>query len=115
MVLGRTMFVVSDGTRAGEDIDPDVLLAKVDSMHKDMLEDMIENMDITDRVFWGKYYEQCFTGETAVQFLLENKYAVDAQDAVYLGVYLMNRGVLRHVCNEHEFQNARLFYRFVQK
>lgn len=109
------MFVLTDGTKADRNLNPEMLLDRVDPMHRDMLQDMLENMNITDKEHWGKFYEQCFTGQTAVQFLLDNKYAVDTADAIYLGNYLIDKGVLSHVCGEHDLEDKDLFYRFVQR
>ena len=71
-------------------------------------------VDLSDRKygFPAKTYKNCFTGEEAVEKLIEKGMATDEQDAVRLGNLILQAGIFHHVQRAHAFKNEYLFYRF---
>jgi hypothetical protein len=66
---------------------------------------------ISDRRHLLRLYPRCFVGSEAVDWLVENE-RVSRAEAERIGRRLMERGLVRHVLDEHPFRDARLFYRF---
>lgn len=60
-------------------------------------------------------YPNCFVGEDAVSFMVEQGICDSAEEAVALGNQMLDEGLLHHVCYEHPFLNERKFYRLVFK
>lgn len=77
-----------------------------------LAEEMRRGVSIKDRMYHLQMYTSCFVGEQAVHWLVEQGHAIDAEEAVELGNRMLLMGLLHHVCHEHLFQNAYLFYRF---
>lgn len=65
------------------------------------------------RLYRLKIYKQCFVGEEAVKWMVDNGVAEGVPEAVQLGNQLMRQGLLQHVTAEHAFENKFLYYRFV--
>ena len=59
-------------------------------------------------------FENCFVGSDAVEWLMANSPANDANSAVLLGQKMMDRGLFHHILREQEFANAHYFYRFTR-
>ena len=70
-------------------------------------------IDIKDRKYHLKMYEQCFTGRMFVDWLLKNNHCENAEEAVALGNDMIKANLLMHVCRDHQFKNEDLFFRFV--
>jgi Domain found in Dishevelled, Egl-10, and Pleckstrin (DEP) len=66
---------------------------------------------VKDRFHNAQTYEQCFVGAEAVTWIT-SALDVNADEALQLGQYLLELGLIRHVANEHRFKNAELFYTF---
>ena len=47
-----------------------------------------------------------------VNWLLENGYGENTDEAVEIGNYLMTQDVFHHVCRDHPLKNKKLFYIF---
>ena len=77
-----------------------------------LAEEMRRGVSIKDRMYHLQLYKSCFVGEQAVHWLVEQGHAADAEEAVEIGNRMLLMGLLHHVCHEHLFQNAYLFYRF---
>jgi sensor c-di-GMP phosphodiesterase-like protein len=67
-------------------------------------------LDIRDRMFRLRTYSQCFVGREAVDWLVQ-QHRVSRADAVRMGQHLSALGLLSHVLDEHDFEDAELFYR----
>ena len=70
---------------------------------------------LADRTYHMRKYRQCFVGSEAVDWILENaeRCGGERRAAVALGNRLLQFGHIRHVTEEHEFEDAPLFYEFV--
>ena len=81
---------------------------------QDLTRRLRKRLDIRDRRYGipPRTYAKCFVGSDAVQVLIDENIAADAEDAVRFGNLLLDAGVFHHVLKEHAFKNERLFYRF---
>lgn len=68
-------------------------------------------VEVTDRRHLLKLHPRCFVGCEAVDWLVRSE-GIAREQAVRLGRRLAARGELRHVLDEHPFEDGRLFYRF---
>lgn len=66
-------------------------------------------LDIRDRMYRLRTYPQCFVGREAVDWMVQH-YRVSRDDAVRMGQRLSALGLLSHVLQEHDFEDAELFY-----
>jgi hypothetical protein len=73
-----------------------------------------ENIKRRDHTFRLKTYKDTFTGKEAVDLLLAAGITNSRQDAVLLGRAMMVEygGLFNHVCDDHEFEDSDLFYKF---
>ncbi len=67
-------------------------------------------LDIHDRVFHLRTYRDCFVGNEAVDWIAQHQ-EVSREQAVIIGQRLLALGHIRHVADEHDFEDAFLFYR----
>ena len=66
---------------------------------------------ISDRRHRLTTYPRCFVGREAVDWIARNE-GLSRADAIEAGRKLVLRGLVRHVLDEHGFEDAVLFYRF---
>lgn len=66
-------------------------------------------LDIRDRMYRLRTYPQCFVGREAVDWIVQH-HRVSRADAVRMGQHLSALGLLSHVLQEHDFEDAELFY-----
>jgi EAL domain-containing protein (putative c-di-GMP-specific phosphodiesterase class I) len=69
-------------------------------------------VDIRDRLFHLRQYPQCFVGREAVDWLVHHT-GVSRGEAIRLGRRLVALGCIKHVLNEHDFQDGEYFYSVV--
>jgi Domain found in Dishevelled, Egl-10, and Pleckstrin (DEP) len=70
-----------------------------------------KGVDIADRAYLGKTYEQCFIGSEAIDHLV-NKWSLDRLDA-WIALHRFEQlGLLEHVTQEHGVKDGNFFYRF---
>ena len=70
-------------------------------------------VDLRDRKYGMRTYKQCFIGSEAVDRMIEVGLAKDRDEAVELGGNWMKfLGLFRHVCDDHDFKDKHLFYKF---
>ncbi|MFP4600754.1 MAG: FAD-containing oxidoreductase, partial [Persicimonas sp.] len=86
---------------AGVSFDPD-----------DLIDRLRQNVEITDRTWRLKTYEDCFVGEEACRWMVDSGVAADIEQAELIGNVLLEAGVFHHVLREHPFECDYLFYRF---
>jgi len=67
---------------------------------------------IKDRRWYFKIYPACFVGNEAVQWFIKEGKCKTKEEAVLLGQKLMDEGIFCHVVEDHQFENAKLFYKF---
>ena len=66
-----------------------------------------------DRKYRRKTYKQCFVGEEAVTWFVDQGYATTREDAVDLGKAVQRSNIFDHVCGDHEFSDGHLLFRFL--
>ena len=66
---------------------------------------------IEDRRYRLNLYPRCFVGKDAVDWL-ERSEGLSRKAAVRLGCLMIERGLIHHVLDEHDFADAGYFYRF---
>ena len=69
-------------------------------------------VDQRDRMFRLHNYRHCFIGREAVDWIAQ-RLAVSRAAAVRLGQRLVALDLVRHVVDEHDFEDAEFFYRIV--
>lgn len=70
-----------------------------------------KGVDIKTRRHKLKLYQRCFLGNEAVDWIVQ-RVKVSRQDAVTLGQKMLEKGIIHHVLDEHQFKDEGLFYRF---
>jgi hypothetical protein len=75
-----------------------------------LIEEMARNLDISDRFYRLKKYQQCFLGSEAVHWLVK-RYKLTEEQSIAVGSSLQQLGLLYHVAHEQTFVNAEFFYR----
>ena len=66
---------------------------------------------IKDRRYRLIRYKQCFVGSELVDCLVKSR-NITPEAAIALGQSLFKHNLIAHVCDDHEFENEFLFYRF---
>ncbi len=69
-------------------------------------------VSVESKLWNGKVYKRCFDGREAVQRLVQSRIAESDAKAIEMGQNLYDNGLLEHVTGEHNFENAKYFYRF---
>ena len=67
-------------------------------------------LDIRDRMFHLQTYPLCFVGRQAVDWMVQHA-RISRVEAVQQGRRLLALGLMTHVLDEHDFEDAELFYR----
>jgi Domain found in Dishevelled, Egl-10, and Pleckstrin (DEP) len=70
-----------------------------------------QGVNVANRSYLGKTYEQCFIGSEAVEHLV-NKWSLDKLDAWVALHRFELLGLLQHVTQEHAFVDGNFYYRF---
>lgn len=70
-----------------------------------------DGVDVRDRRHRLTVFARCFIGCEAVDWLVESE-GLSRAEAVALGQRLLERGLFRHVRDEHDFRDGHFFYRF---
>jgi len=68
-------------------------------------------LEIENRRYRLTTYKQCFIGSELVDCLVKSK-NMTPEEAIATGQSLLEHGSIAHVCNDHNFENGFLFYRF---
>lgn len=71
----------------------------------------IGGITISDRRHNLKVYPRCFIGEEAVVWFIETL-DLEYSQAIQLGQRLIDKNIIHHVTDEHQFEDEYLFYRF---
>lgn len=66
---------------------------------------------VEDRSYLGTTYERCFIGSEAVAWMQNIGYSLN--EAMSVGQRMIGLSMLRHVTDEHQFKDAKLFYRLL--
>ncbi|NES77626.1 MULTISPECIES: mechanosensitive ion channel domain-containing protein [unclassified Okeania] len=86
-------------------IDIDTLIQEMRGSHGVAIKDR--------RHRWG-IYPKCFVGSEAVKWLMRTQ-NLNLQEAISIGQLLINRGLIHHVLDRHDFKNEYLFYSFYEE
>jgi hypothetical protein len=70
-------------------------------------------VSIKDRQHRWDVYLKCFVGSEAVKWLMGTQ-KLNLHQAIYMGQLLIDRGLIHHVLDRHNFKNEYLFYRFYE-
>jgi len=80
---------------------------------KELASRLMESITVKDQKHQSKTYRQCFAGNEAVSWMIENNEAIDVEDAVQKGKLLINFGFVSHLtANLQIFANKSLLYSF---
>jgi hypothetical protein len=113
--LGLLYHVTQEQTFANEDFFYRLAISKsVDALPiQQVLHGLTigKGVEVADRSYLGKTYEQCFVGSEAVDHLV-NKWSVDRLDSWVALHRFEQLGLLEHVTQEHGFVDGNFFYRF---
>lgn len=90
--------------KLGEEVDIDALVEQMRGAN---------GIDIKDRRYGLSLYPKTFVGSEAVEWVMRTQNS-GIKAAIQLGQLLVDRGIIHHVLDEHDFKNERLFYRFYQ-
>ena len=71
----------------------------------------INGIKIKDRKYRLKVYPQCFLGNEAVRWFIQNL-KLSHEDALRMGQRLIDEKWIHHVADDHGFKDDELFYRF---
>ncbi len=81
------------------------------------LEEIVNKMrgdngiEIKDRRYLLKVYPKCFVGSDLVDWMMDNL-SISLEQAIKIGQQLIDKKIIRHVHDQHDFENKYLFYRF---
>ena len=81
------------------------------------LQDLVARMrgknglKIKTRRYKIKLYQRCFLGNEAIDWLVEN-FNLTRPKAIRLGQKLIDKKIIHHVTDDHNFKDEALFYRF---
>ena len=99
---------------------------EVEISHKILIHDLVEDIDINelvskmrnlggitikDRTHSLKKYPKSFVGSEVVTWFQE-KLELSLDEAIRLGQKLIDKKIIHHVVDQHQFENEFLFYRF---
>jgi len=77
-----------------------------------LLNHLRATVQVRDRWYWNKKFENCFLGTDAVKVLQDASHR-PVSEVVAIGNRMVEQGAFRHVTNQHNFENRKLFYEFV--
>ena len=79
-----------------------------------LLNAMRSGLSICDRIWWFKTYKECFVGSECITWLVTNHHALcqTREEALEICNQILRSGHIRHVKNQHEFEDGYFFYVF---
>ena len=81
----------------------------------EMMQHPQSGVKIKSRKYFFKKYPDCFIGAEAVTWLVSTLNLSSREEAVSIGQLMLEKKILRHCVNEHEFQDKYLFYVFIPR
>lgn len=72
-----------------------------------------DGVEIKDRRYRLRSFTACFVGSEAVTWLTQHQKAT-REEAIRMGQFLIERGIIHHVTDEHTFEDSYFFYRFYE-
>ncbi|ETO10409.1 hypothetical protein RFI_26966 [Reticulomyxa filosa] len=81
---------------------------------EDIALQIAKHVEIKDRTYHFKTYKQCFLGTDVVRFFVSSGLVKNAKEAVDLGNMLVKEKYIKHVVDEHDFKNEKLFYEYTE-
>ena len=74
---------------------------------------MSEEMDLKDRKYYMKTYNNCFLGTEAVEWMSKNL-DLKKEDAIKLGQRLLYHNYIYHVARKEQFEDKEHLYKFTK-
>ncbi len=68
-------------------------------------------VEIKDRRHRLKLYSKCFIGSDLVDWMMKDL-SISLEQAIKIGQQLIDKKIIHHVHDQHDFENKYLFYRF---
>jgi hypothetical protein len=78
----------------------------------DIATELRRNVEVSERTYYFRAFEECFVGSEAVSALISLGHADSVEEAELLGNALVAKQLMMHVVGEHGFKNEYLFYHF---
>jgi len=78
----------------------------------DLMRQPNTGVQVQTRKWLLKTYPNCFVGSEAVTWLVKNQLSPSRENGVSVGRQLLKHGLIRHVTDDHDFEDAYLFYTF---
>jgi len=106
------------GPRASSAVEHPPMPARAETPRDTGLRELWDRMgssgglDIRDRLYRLRPYQRCFVGREAVDWLVREQ-RIERPAALRLGRRLAAYGWIGHVLDEHDFEDAELFYRLL--
>ena len=104
----RTAGLPETGPGSAEGASPDRLDAETERLWQRLRAP--GTLDVRDRTFRLKTYRHCFVGREAVDWLVRHE-RMERPQAVRACRRLLALGLVRHVLDEHDFEDGELYYR----
>lgn len=76
--------------------------------------DVVQPLEIKDRTWRLRTFNQCFLGSDMHGWLMRNL-LISGKEAKHLGEVMMENSIFEHVTRGHGFKNKKLFYRFCDR
>lgn len=83
-----------------------------ETLHKDL--HSMNNPMIKNRRYHLQWYKMCFKGNELVSWLLDHQHISTREEGAAVGCSMLMHGIIHHVCDDHNFKDDALFYRFRQ-
>ena len=90
------------------------LIKQLDVDFPELVDEFRRHIEVQDRTYRLKTYDNCFVGEEAAQWMIDAGFADTTQQAEVLGNLMLEAGVFHHVLRDHDFKCDYLFYRFAE-
>eukprot|EP00043_Microstomoeca_roanoka_P013946 m.137245 g.137245 ORF g.137245 m.137245 type:complete len:448 (-) comp15889_c2_seq3:270-1613(-) len=102
-------FRMDDDTYQASSREYRLLCRKAVHIHAAM---HISGIMIKDREYGSRVFKRCFVPREFIPWLMAQELAKDQGDAIKIGKDLTKHGFIHHVCDDHEFKDEYLFFRF---
>ena len=91
-------------------------VTQVSSMDLKKIADLFQRSIIASTNYYHlRKYKKTFVGSEAVDYMVNSNIAKSRKDAVFLGQRLLDElNLFHHCCNDHQFKDAYLFYRYTE-
>ena len=85
-----------------------------ESQLAEIVDEARQNVQVADRKYHLKTWPKCFIATELTDWLIKSGHAKDTEEAIELGVALVDNLFIVHVNRDHNFKNEMLFFRFFE-